>query len=98
MLIYNVSGLAISIEHSGHHVRRTENSEHQKSKAGSEISQDNNCQCALHFQMNHSLGPDLAIPDFSFIQDNKNEIPQPEVITYTCLLDYFSSRAPPSFS
>ncbi len=98
MLIYNVSGLAVTIEHSSHHLSDSENSKQKKSKTGSEISQDNDCQCALHFQMNHILLPELALLDFPIFEEPTGELPQPKVKTYRCLLDYFSSRAPPAFS
>lgn len=98
MLIYNVSGLAISIEHSSHHVSHNEDSKHQKSKAESTISQDNDCQCALHFHMNHFWLPEVPLIDFPLLEKQTCETPQPKAKTYRCLLDYFSSRAPPSFS
>lgn len=98
MLIYNVSGLAIAVEHSSHHVSHSGNSKQKKSKTGSEISQDNDCQCAVHFQMNHILLPELALLDFPISKKQTSELPQPKAKTCRCLLDYFSSRAPPAFS
>lgn len=98
MLIYNISGLAIAVEHSSNHVSHSGNSKQKKSKTGSEISKDNDCQCALHFQMNHILLPELALLDFPILEERTSELPQPKVKTYRCLLDYFSSRAPPAFS
>lgn len=98
MLIYNVSGLAVSIEHSDHQISQTGNSKNQKSKAESVISQDNDCQCALHFQMNHILLPELALLDFPVFEKQASELPQSKAKTYRCLLEYFSSRAPPGLS
>lgn len=98
MLIYNLSGLAISIEHSSHQVSHSENSKHKKLKTGSEISQDNDCQCAIHFQMNHVLLPELSLLDFPIVEELTSEMYQPKAVTYRSLIDYFSSRAPPVFS
>lgn len=97
MFIYNVSGISICIDHSQHQSSKTFDIKNSKDNQQAKISKEDHCQCALHFQMNHSLLPDLTSLDFSVYQTNKREIPQSKSKTYRCLLDYFSSRAPPCF-
>lgn len=62
------------------------------------ISHDDECQCDLHLHMNSSLIPEIQHLDFALDSLNRNEMPQPKAKTYRSLLDYFSSRAPPSLS
>jgi hypothetical protein len=98
LLFYNISGLGICIEHSQHsknHPAKTDGSKKENHKY---ISQDDNCQCALHFQMNHVLLPDVTSVELSSPQLTTATNPQPKVLTYSCLIDFFSSRAPPAQS
>ena len=98
LFLYNVSGVGVAIEHARHSKDISAKTEHSKSEKSSTFSQDENCQCALHMQMHHSILPEtvwIHLPLSSQIDDEK---PQPKASTFRSLLDDFSSRAPPFFS
>ncbi|MBP2617806.1 hypothetical protein [Chryseobacterium jejuense] len=60
------------------------------------FSQDDECQCALHMHMNNILLPESLQMNFVVNTSNDSEMPHPKAISYRCLLDFFSSRAPPA--
>lgn len=98
VFFYNVSGLSVAIEHAQHSKSSSAKAKHPKTEKGSSISQDDECQCALHMQMNHVLLPESLSIEFPMSNLVDRQIPHTKAITYRCLLDYFSSRAPPSLS
>lgn len=95
ILLYNVSGISIGIEHASH-----SKSELVKAKdfKGKVVSQDDQCQCDLHLQANHVLIPESLDIEFLITQKVNSKIPRSRMSTCKTLLDYFSSRAPPLFS
>lgn len=98
MFFYNVSGLSVYVEHALHSKNFSAKTKDSKTEKGSTVSQDDECQCALHMQMNHVLLPEplaIELPISTLID---HEMPHTKAVTYRCLLDYFSSRAPPSLS
>jgi len=97
-LFYNVSGLSLSIDHAQHSKNASSKIKKSKSEKETCISQDDDCQCALHMQMNHVVIPEsLSIDSYVSVLIN-SEVPHSKATAYRCLLDYFSSRAPPSNS
>lgn len=96
--IYNVSGISVGFDHAGHAKSFAAKLKHSKTEKGSSVSQDDECQCALHLQMHHVLLPDLLSLELPGSRSVSVEMPHPKAIAYYCLLDYFSSRAPPYFS
>ncbi|WPO84311.1 hypothetical protein SD427_08240 [Chryseobacterium sp. JJR-5R] len=95
VFLFNVSGIGTCMDHMRHSKNISEKAQHSKTEKGPSISQDDECQCALHMQMNQVLMPEmlaLELPD-NAISDH--ELPQTKAMTCRCLLDYFSSRAPP---
>lgn len=98
LFFYNVSGVGICIEHAQHSKNISAKSKNSKTEKHSSISQDDECQCALHMQMNHIMITDSFSLEFPVSNLINQEIPHTKAITYRCLLDYFSSRAPPSLS
>lgn len=95
MFFYNVSGMSVCFDHARHTKNFSAESKGSKAPKGSAISQDDDCQCALHMQMHHVLLPEHVAIEFPLSTLKDNELPHPKAITYRCLLDYFSSRAPP---
>lgn len=98
IFLSNVSGISVCLDHAKHLVTKTADKKDSKGEKSANISQDDECQCDLHLQMNASLLPEIQNLDFAFNTLSNNEVPQPKAKTYRCLLDYFSSRAPPSLS
>lgn len=98
LFFYNISGLGICIEHAEHSKNHSVKTDGSKKGQEKNISQDDNCQCALHFQMNHVLLPEATVIELPLAQAVIIRNPQSKAITYSCLIDFFSSRAPPSFS
>ncbi|MGO4710211.1 hypothetical protein AB4Y90_14090 [Chryseobacterium sp. 2TAF14] len=98
IFLSNVSGTTQCLEHARHSVTKTAYKKDFKGENSKTISQDDECQCNLHLHMNASVLPEIQNLDFVFHTLNNSEIPQPKAKTYCCLLDYFSSRAPPGLS
>ncbi|AZB10844.1 hypothetical protein EG344_19375 [Chryseobacterium sp. G0162] len=98
IFLSNVSGISICLEHAKHATAKTLHKKDSKKEKVPTVSQNDDCQCALHLQMNTSILPENQNQDFTFNITNNNEMPQPKAKTYRCLLDYFSSRAPPRLS
>ena len=98
LCFYNISGLSTCIEHAQHSNRHSAEKESNKKENHASVSQDDNCQCALHFQMNHVLLPEIAELVLPFPKVPATENVQHKATTYRCLIDFFSSRAPPFFS
>ncbi|MCY0970750.1 hypothetical protein [Chryseobacterium wangxinyae] len=96
IFLSNVSGISVCLEHAKHSITKTADKKDSKGEKSKTISQDDECQCDLHLHMNASLLPEIQNLDFAFTTLNNSEKPQPKPKTYRCLLDYFSSRAPPS--
>lgn len=98
VFLSNTTGISIYLEHQNHPSVKTDTKKNKEPKKGFAISEDDQCQCALHMQMHTGLLPEL--PGIAFVTDTKNstEIPQQNAGTYRCLIDFFSSRAPPYFS
>lgn len=96
--IFNVSGMSVHFEHVKHSKNIDSKVKDSKNQKTAKFSQDEDCHCALHLQMNHFQSVEnLSISTFadSLINDGYT---QSEAFAYRCLLDYFSSRAPPYFS
>nr|WP_315035099.1 hypothetical protein [uncultured Chryseobacterium sp.] len=98
IFLSNVSGISICLEHAKHATARIVNKKDSQKEKVPTFSQNDDCQCALHLQMNTSILPEAQHQDFAFNPANNNEMPQPKARIYRCLLDYFSSRAPPCLS
>ncbi len=97
IFLSSVSGISVCFEHAKHTTAKTFNKKDSKKEKAPSLSQNDDCQCGLHLQMNTSLLPEIQSQDFTFSITNNNEMLQPKAKTYRCLLDYFSSRAPPTF-
>jgi len=93
MFLINVSGIGVCIEHS-QHSNSTSAKLHQDNKETC-IDNEDVCQCLLHMHMNQVLMPEVFVIDTPISSIIDNEMPQPKSINYRCLLDFFSSRAPP---
>lgn len=98
IFISNVSGVSLCLEHAKHLSTKSVEKKHASDENNSTVSQDEKCQCKLHLQMNHSILPEIKEVVFFQTTLTNNEILQPKTTTYRCLLDYFSSRAPPILS
>lgn len=98
LFLYNVSGYNLSVEHAGHTKNFSVKVKDSKTENQSSISQDDDCQCALHMQMNHMLLIQPVTIELANSTSTIQEIPHTKAIAYHCLLDYFSSRAPPYLS
>lgn len=98
VFFYNASGLSVCLDHAGHSKDLSVKVKDSKNGKEASFSQDDECQCALHLQMNHVLIPEPLSIDFPTRNSIASEIPHTKAITYRCLLDYFSSRAPPVLS
>lgn len=95
VFLYNVCGMSVCFDHARHAKSFAAKLKDSKTPKGATISQDDDCQCALHMQMNHVLLPESLAIELPISTLISNETPHPKAITYRCLLDYFSSRAPP---
>ncbi|WP_294199211.1 hypothetical protein [Chryseobacterium endophyticum] len=95
VFLYNVSGISVCIEHARHAKNFAAKLKDQKTGKGTSISQDDECQCAIHMQMNHVLLPEPMVIDLPHGDTFSGEMAHTKAIAYYCLLDYFSSRAPP---
>lgn len=98
IFLSDVSGISVCLEHAKHSATKIAYKKDSKGEKSKTISQDDECQCDLHLHMNASLLPEIQDLDFAFNTLHKSETPQPKAKTYRCLLDYFSSRAPPCLS
>ncbi len=96
IFVSNVSGVSRCIDHAQHAKSKMIYKKGSKEEKIPTFSQDDECQCALHMHMNNILLPEPLDMDFAIDTTNDNEMPQPKAISYRCLLDFFSSRAPPS--
>ena len=91
LFLYNVSGIGVCIEHASHSSVSEKTSKTEKDS----VSKDDDCQCALHFQMNNLLFEEIVHLDVvTDIVAEKRLFLSEEKTCYQ-LLDYFSSRAPP---
>lgn len=98
IFLSNVSGISVCLEHAKHSTSKSTEKKNSKEEKGDVFSQDDQCQCALHLQMNTSLIPDIQNVDFALQNIGHSVIPHPKAVEYRRLIDYFSSRAPPYFS
>ena len=99
MFFYNVSGISTCIEHANHAESHSTTKKEGKSNQGAKFSQGDHCQCALHMHMHNVIMPENLSIAFSLQDATNSEIPKKKTTSYDCLLDFFSSRAPPrSFS
>ncbi|HAO27261.1 MAG TPA: hypothetical protein DCQ68_05405 [Chryseobacterium indologenes] len=96
IFISNVSGVSTCFNHAQHSKSKLIYKKGSKEEKIHTISQDDECQCALHMHMNNILLPEPLDMDFAISTTNDSEMPQPKAVSYRCLLDFFSSRAPPS--
>ncbi|WP_326982669.1 hypothetical protein VUJ46_21315 [Chryseobacterium sp. MYb264] len=87
--------MSVCFDHAKHAKSFAAKLKDSKTQKGPTIAQDDDCQCALHLQMNHVLLPESLAIEFPVSTLINNETPHPKAMTYRCLLDYFSSRAPP---
>lgn len=93
----NVSGVSTCLDHAKHTKTKLMYKKGSKEEKIPTFSQDDECQCALHMHMTNILLPEPLQMNFAVNTSNDSEMPQPKAISYRCLLDFFSSRAPPSF-
>ncbi|MGH1517905.1 hypothetical protein [Chryseobacterium sp. JK1] len=98
IFVSSVSGVTTCLDHAKHSKTKVVYKKGSKEEKIPTFSQDDECQCALHMHMNNVLLPEPLNMDFSINITNDNEMPQPKAISYRCLLDFFSSRAPPATS
>ncbi len=98
LCFYNISGLGTCIEHAQHSKRHSAEKESNKKGNHASVSQDDHCQCALHFQMHHVLLPETAALKILFSEVPAAENVQHKATAYSCTIDFFSSRAPPFIS
>lgn len=98
VFFFNTSGLAVRLDHAGHSKDLSVKVKDSKKEKEASISPDDDCQCALHLQMNHVFLPESLNIDFPKGNLVASEIPHTKAVNYHCLLDYFSSRAPPALS
>ncbi|UZT98746.1 hypothetical protein ODZ84_04005 [Chryseobacterium fluminis] len=96
IFVSHISGLTVSLDHSKHSTSKVFPKKDSQKDNTPTISQDDECQCMLHMHMNTSILPEAMAIDFSLNTLNNSELPQPKAVTYRCLLDFFSSRAPPA--
>lgn len=94
IFVSNVSGVSMCLDHAKHAKSKVIYKKGSKEEKIPTYSQDDECQCALHMDMNNILLPEPLNMDFAIDTTNDNEMPQPKAISYRCLLDFFSSRAP----
>ncbi len=96
IFVSNVSGVSTCLDHAKHTKSKVIYKKGAKEEKIPTFSQDDECQCVLHMHMNNVLLPEPLEMDFAINSTNDSEMPQPKAISYRCLLDFFSSRAPPS--
>ncbi len=96
IFISNISGVSTCLDHAQHTKSKVMYKKGSKEEKIPTFSQDDECQCALHMHMNNILLPESLDMDFAVNISYDSEMPQPKAISYRCLLDFFSSRAPPS--
>ncbi|MGR3857871.1 hypothetical protein [Chryseobacterium indologenes] len=96
IFVSNVSGVITCLDHARHAKSKVIYKKGSKEEKIPSFSQDDECQCALHMHMTQILLPDSLNMDFAIDTTSDNEMPQPKAISYRCLLDFFSSRAPPA--
>ncbi|WP_126650509.1 hypothetical protein [Chryseobacterium aureum] len=96
IFVSNVSGVTTCVDHARHAKSKVIYKKGSKEEKIPAFSQDDECQCALHMHMTNILLPEPLNWDFAIDTTNDHEMPQPKAISYRCLLDFFSSRAPPS--
>ncbi len=96
IFVSNVSGVSTCLNHAQHAKSKVIYKKGSKEEKIPTFSQDDECQCALHMHMNNILLPEPMDIDFAIHMSNDSEMPQPKAISYRCLLDFFSSRAPPA--
>ncbi|MCS3531690.1 hypothetical protein M2373_003109 [Chryseobacterium sp. JUb7] len=96
IFVSNISGISVCLDHAKHNTSKLFPKKDSKKENVPTFSQDDECQCALHMHMNNTLIPEALTIDFTLSTLNDSEMPQPKAITYRCLLDFFSSRAPPA--
>lgn len=96
VFLCNVSGAGVMVSHSGHTAGMQIKKSDKKSLNHSEVSQDDECQCALHLHMNNSLLEDTYVLNFpkENVYQTKSILNKP--FRNHSLLEYFSSRAPPA--
>lgn len=95
IFVSNVSGVNTCLEHAKHAKSKVFYKKGSKEEKIPTFSQDDECQCALHMHMNNILIPEPIQVNFAINTSNESEMPQPKALSYRCLLDFFSSRAPP---
>jgi len=98
IFLANVSGISVCLEHAKHLTSEHVEKKNSKDEKSANFSQDDQCQCALHLQMNSCLFPEIQILDFALQDIDHSVITHPKAVEYRRLIDYFSSRAPPYFS
>lgn len=96
IFISNVSGVTTCLDHHRHAKSKVIYKKDSKEEKIPTFSQDDECQCVLHMHMANILLPEPLNLDFTINASNDDEMPQPKAISYRCLLDFFSSRAPPA--
>ncbi len=96
LFLGNVSGIGVCLEHRQHNKEISNKNKDSRSEKGPVMSKDDQCQCALYLSLNHSLIPESAVLNFPEEIIESRHVPHPEIFAYYCLLDYFSSRAPPA--
>ncbi len=96
IFVSNVSGVTTCLDHAKHAKSKVIYKKGSKEEKIPTFSQDDECQCALHLHMSNVLLPEPLNLDFAIDTTNDSEMPQPKAISYRCLLDFFSSRAPPA--
>ncbi|WP_426483072.1 hypothetical protein [Chryseobacterium sp. R2ACT005] len=96
IFVSNISGVNTCLDHAKHSKSKVIYKKGSKEEKIPTFSQDDECQCALHMHMNNVLLPEALNMNFAINSTNDSEMPQPKAISYRCLLDFFSSRAPPS--
>lgn len=92
LFLINASGINVCIEHSQHSSTSTKIDQNKKETC---IDNEDVCHCLLHMHMNQVLMPETLAVDVPISSTINEEMPQPKAINYRCLLDFFSSRAPP---
>lgn len=92
IFLYNVSGIGICIEHAKH---KSSISQKADKSENDSVSKDDDCHCALHFQMNNVLCEETVHLVLLTGTVAEKRLFLSEEKTCYQLLDYFSSRAPP---
>lgn len=87
--------MSVCFDHAQHTKSFDKTTKDSKDQKGATISQDDDCQCALHLQMSNLLLPENQLIEFKSSTLVNDVISHSQTYAYLCLLDYFSSRAPP---